>query len=80
MNRNSKIKKSNLIGMFFGLLLIAVIVGMLLGVLLTSLVNFPNSINIGQVLALSVLVVAPLCFLFVLVTCSKIFINLEMSN
>ncbi|WP_056986618.1 hypothetical protein, partial [Pediococcus damnosus] len=54
---------------------IAVIVGILLGVLLTSLVNFPSSINIGQVLALSVLVVAPLCFLFALVTCSKIFIN-----
>lgn len=72
---NSKIKKSNLIGMFFSLLLIAVIVGMLLGVLLISLVHFPSSLNIYQILALSVLVVAPLCFLFVLVTFSKIFIS-----
>lgn len=72
---NSKIKKSNLIGMFFSLLLVAVIVGILLGVLLMSLVNFPSSMNIAQALALVVLVIAPLCFLFALVTCSKIFIN-----
>lgn len=72
---NSKIKRSNLIGMFFSLLVVAVIVGILLGVLLMSLVNFPSSINAGQVLALSVLVIAPLCFLFVLVICSKTFIS-----